>query len=296
MVGLRTDDPSEVTAALAKARARGCLTIDVTAGSGDGSPAEYPLGLGITDPLVARELHVTIYHLLWEVVQELMGGGAGVGGSAAPDGLGELYPFLYDRPPGDVGDANAQLVASTAAKGREIGRLRREVLATHRAELGLVGESVRRCAERGGTVWTFGNGGSSTDAQAIACLLRAARGWGSPVRARALTDDVATVTALANDVSFDVVFARMLASLARPGDVAVGLSTSGGSTNVLDGLERAVDLGLTTVGFAGYDGGPMGDLEGLSHLFAVPSSSVHRIQEAQTTLAHVLVELARDAR
>ena len=104
------------------------------------------------------------------------------------------------------------------------------------------------------------------------------------------------VTALSNDVGFEVVFARQLAAFARPGDVAVGLSTSGGSANVLAAFAEARRLGLVTVGFAGYDGGRMAEAAAagaIDHLFVVPSASVHRIQEAQTTTYHVLWELTQ---
>ena len=101
------------------------------------------------------------------------------------------------------------------------------------------------------------------------------------------------MTALSNDVGFDVVFARQVAALARPGDVAIGLSTSGGSRNVLAALEEAARRGVTTVGLCGYDGGPMAELASVDHLFVVPSPSVHRVQEAQTTIYHVLWELTQ---
>jgi len=113
-----------------------------------------------------------------------------------------------------------------------------------------------------------------------------------------LTDDVATLTALANDVGFEVVFARQIAAAARPGDVALGLSTSGGSANVLRGFSAARERGLLTVGLAGYSGGPMAEAAArgeIEHLFVMPSASVHRIQEAQTTTYHVLWELVQQA-
>jgi D-sedoheptulose 7-phosphate isomerase len=105
-----------------------------------------------------------------------------------------------------------------------------------------------------------------------------------------LTNDVAVLTALSNDVSFDVVFARQLAAFGRPGDVALALSTSGGSRNVLAGLDAAKRMGMLTIGLAGYGGGRMAESSAVDHLFAVPSSSVHRVQEVQTTVTHVLWE------
>jgi D-sedoheptulose 7-phosphate isomerase len=132
-------------------------------------------------------------------------------------------------------------------------------------------------------VYTFGNGGSSTDALDAAHVL-------AP-RARSLTEDVATITALANDVSFDVVFARQLATLGRPGDCAVGFSTSGSSRNVLRAADAAKRAGMATIGFAGYDGGAMGEDSSFDVLLVAPSDSVHRIQEAQSALVARLVEL-----
>lgn len=291
VVGLRNSDHDGVSETIRRAVERGCSTLEL--GRADLAPtdAAHSLVVNTDDPLVARELHVTLYHLLWELVHEYLD----ARGSAdhAAQGFEELYPFLGDQDHSD--GLTTSLTATTTAKVAEIAELREAVAAHASGQLAEASGSIVACRERAGTVWTFGNGGSSTDAQALAQLLSTPHLAGASCDACALTDDVATVSALANDVSFDVVFARMLRSLARPGDVAVGLSTSGGSRNVLTGLEAAAELGLSTVGFAGYDGGAMADLDGLDQLFVVPSSSVHRIQEAQTTLAHTLIERARSS-
>jgi len=115
-----------------------------------------------------------------------------------------------------------------------------------------------------------------------------------------LTSDIAVVTALSNDalsndVGFDVVFARQVRAFGRPGDVAFGISTSGGSSNVLAAFNEAKRVGMVTVGLSGYGGGKMADLASLDMVFAVPSSSVHRVQEVQTTLYHVLWEATQAA-
>jgi D-sedoheptulose 7-phosphate isomerase len=106
-----------------------------------------------------------------------------------------------------------------------------------------------------------------------------------------LTSDSAIVTALCNDIGVEVVFARQIAAFSRKQDIAVGLSTSGNSANLVRALEEASRRGLLTVGIAGYDGGKMAELEYLDYLFVAPSASVHRIQEAQTTMYHALCEL-----
>ena len=103
------------------------------------------------------------------------------------------------------------------------------------------------------------------------------------------------VTALCNDIGVEVVFARQLAAFGTRNDIAVGLSTSGNSGNLVRAFDEASRRGMLTIGLAGYDGGTMAELDVIDYLFVAPSSSVHRIQEAQTTIYHVLWELTVDA-
>ena len=204
----------------------------------------------------------------------------------SPEGVRALYPFLYagdDQREGLLAD----VTRSTVAKVEEIVRLRREVGELYAEELAACANEMAARFRQGGRLFTFGNGGSSTDAQDVATVFLHPRA-GVPLPALALTSDIAVVTALSNDIGFDVVFARQLAAFAREGDMVLGLSTSGGSANVVQAFEEAKRRGLYTVGLAGGDGGR---LAGLDHLFLIPSSSVHRIQEAQTTVFHVLREL-----
>jgi D-sedoheptulose 7-phosphate isomerase len=189
-----------------------------------------------------------------------------------------LYPFLR-RDPLDVG-------ASTAAKARESLELRRRVLEELEGPLVTCAAAMAAAFRGGGRLFTFGNGGSSTDAQSVATLFT---GRGLP--AVSLAGDSALVTALGNDIGFDVVFARQLAALGEAGDIACALSTSGGSANVLRGLTQAGGQGMVTIGFAGSGGGRMAEERLAEHLFVVPSASVHRVQEAQATLYHALAEL-----
>ncbi|WP_250573758.1 SIS domain-containing protein [Nonomuraea sediminis] len=206
------------------------------------------------------------------------------------DPLGGLYPFLN----GGAGPALEDVGRSTAEKAAEIVRLRARVAEESARALVACAEEMAARFAAGGRLFTFGNGGSSTDAQEVATVfLHPHRGV--PVPALCLTGDSAVLTALSNDVGFDVVFARQLAALGRPGDVALGLSTSGGSANVVQAFETAARQGMLTVGLAGDKGGRLAELDVLDHLFVIPSSSVHRIQEAQTTVYHVLWELTQHA-
>lgn len=207
-------------------------------------------------------------------------------------GVESLYPFLYSGV-SDVQAVLAEVSRSTTEKTEEITRLRADVLKLYRARLIECAGAMAKSFATGGRLFTFGNGGSSTDAQAVAELFQNPGPAGRALPAEALTTDVAVLSALANDVSFDVVFARPLAANGRAGDIAVGLSTSGGSANVLRGLEEATRRGMLTIGLAGYDGGKMAEADTIDHLFVMPSSSVHRIQEAQTTTYHVLWELTQ---
>lgn len=229
-----------------------------------------------------------------------------------------LYPFLYDQGEGKSLDAVLEEVrGSTEAKAAETGEMRKQVLVDHADALVACAEALAGSFTQGGKLFAFGNGGSSTDAQDVVnTFLYPGTGEASPngegagrtgngaagagadwraLPALSLTADVAVLTALSNDVNFDVVFARQIAAFGRPGDVALGLSTSGGSSNVMRAFEEASRRGLITVGLAGYDGGQMRESDAVHHLFVVPSASVHRIQESQTTIYHVLWELTQEA-
>jgi D-sedoheptulose 7-phosphate isomerase len=209
--------------------------------------------------------------------------------------LDALYPFLAAGPR-DTASLLLDVARSTREKIAEIERLRAEVLARDGAALAACGTAMAARFARGGRLYAFGNGGSSTDALAVATLFVDPGPGHRPLPAVALPADVATLTALANDVGFEVVFARPLAAAGGPDDIAFGLSTSGGSANVLRGLAAAAERGLLTIGLAGYSGGGMAEAAeggGLDHLFVMPSASVHRIQEAQTTVYQVLWELVQ---
>jgi D-sedoheptulose 7-phosphate isomerase len=211
-----------------------------------------------------------------------------------PGDLESLYPFLYAGA-ADLDAVLEQVRQSTAAKAAEAVALR-ELVAEREAErLAACAQAMARSFATGGKLLAFGNGGSSTDAQDLVTTFMHPGGDARPLPAISLTSDVAVVTALANDVGFEVVFARQVAAWGRPDDVAIGLSTSGGSANVLRGFEEASRRGLLTIGLAGYDGGKMAEADTIDYLFVVPSSSVHRIQEAQTTVYHVLWELTQQA-
>lgn len=209
-----------------------------------------------------------------------------------PDGVEALYPFLYEGG-SDVDAVLAQVARSTVEKAAEIEALRQAVVAADGARMQACAAAMAASFSQGGRLLAFGNGGSSTDAHAIV-QLHLAPPSGRPLSALALTADVAVLTALANDVGFDVVFARQVAAWGRPGDIACAVSTSGGSENVVRGLEEAKRRGMVTVGLAGYDGGRMAEPGTVDHLFVIPSPSVHRIQEAQTTVYHVLWALTQD--
>jgi len=206
------------------------------------------------------------------------------------DAMESLYPFLY----ADSSDLSAvleQVRASTAAKAEEILKLRRVISDRDGARLA---ECARLAAERfraGGRLFAFGNGGSATDAQQLATLFLHP-GAGMPaLPAFGLANDTSVVTALCNDIGVEVVFARQLAAFGGRDDIAVGLSTSGNSANLVRAFDEASRRGMLTIGLAGYEGGKMAELDSIDYLFVAPSTSIHRIQEAQTTIYQVFWEL-----
>jgi D-sedoheptulose 7-phosphate isomerase len=232
---------------------------------------------------------------------------AGETAGEAAGGIESLYPFLYAGTTNRAADRAAntaavldQVRASTVAKIAEIAELRQAVA---QRDAGRLAECAAEAAARfaaGGRLFAFGNGGSATDAQQLATLFlnpgrnSASRDW-PPLPAFSLASDTSVLTALANDVGVEVVFARQLGAFGTKHDIAVGLSTSGNSANLVRAFDEAARRGMLTIGLAGYDGGKMAELDSIDYLFVAPSSSVHRIQEAQTTTYHVLWELTATA-
>jgi len=146
----------------------------------------------------------------------------------------------------------------------------------------------------GGKVLLFGNGGSAGDAQHVAAeLVWRYQRTRAALAAIALTTDTSVLTSIANDVSFDQVFARQVEAIGRRGDVAVGISTSGTSTNVVRGLDTGRAHGLKTVAFTGAGGGAVGRAADI-HV-NVPSAVTPRVQEVHRTLLHVMCDLIERA-
>lgn len=203
---------------------------------------------------------------------------------------GESTDFLYPFIEGQERDPQpllADLTASAVAKSSESARLRRTTLAESAEALTKAGAEIARRFATGGRMFTFGNGGSSTDAGTLAALFAHPPGE-RPLPAWSLTADQAILTALGNDVGFELVFARQLIARAGAGDIAVAMSTSGSSADLTAGLREARRRGMYTVGFAGYDGGAFASSPDVDVCFVVRSQSVHRIQEAQALLGYHL--------
>jgi D-sedoheptulose 7-phosphate isomerase len=249
------------------------------------------------DPFVRQELGETVYHVLWELVhvffEHLQGSAAGAGSSAF------LYPFLEQRA-GDLEAVEEDVRRSVEMKATEVAELRRQTALEARETLVAAAADVRESLERDGTVLAFGNGGSATDSMDLVADLRAAppgcAGGGWPHRrALDLARDSAILTALANDIGPEVLFSRQVIAYGREGDVAVALSTSGNSLNVIEALGEARRRRLRTIAFVGYDGGRVAS-EGLAdHVIVTRSEHIPRIQEAQATAYHSLRELVEAA-
>src|SRR5947207_6654169 len=151
-------------------------------------------------------------------------------------------------------------------------------------------ETIAHGLRSGRKVLLFGNGGSAADSQHLAAELVGRFGPDrSPLAAISLSTDTSILTAVGNDYGYENVFARQIAGLGHPGDMAIAISTSGNSRSVLEGIDVARSKGLFTVGFTGETGGKMKDR--VEVLFRVPSRQTPRIQETHALLGHILCEL-----
>ncbi|MBS0181730.1 MAG: D-sedoheptulose 7-phosphate isomerase [Nitrospira sp.] len=172
-------------------------------------------------------------------------------------------------------------------------RVKQQFAQDHADRIVQVATLIAKAFQNGNKVLLFGNGGSSTDAAHIAAeFVGRYKRERVPLPAIALATDIAAITCIANDYGYEELFARQVRAHGRPGDIAIGISTSGNSPNVLKGVEAARDCGLTTIAWTGAGGGKLAGL--VDYPFIVPSTVTSRIQESHITLGHVLCELVED--
>src|SRR6185312_6286579 len=222
-----------------------------------------------SDPYIRQELVETLYHVLWELVhvffdhRGLLAGRErrtrhDAGASAF------LYPFLDERDD-DLGGLLADVRRSILVKSADIGELRTQTLTENREAIESAAAALRTRLAGGGTLLALGNGGSATDAMDVVA------DFSPPWPAIDLTADPAILTAIANDIGPEAIFARQVIAYGGPGDVLLTLSTSGGSLNILAALAEARRRGLATIAFVGYDGGRIA-AEGLADHVVVSRS------------------------
>ena len=239
------------------------------------------------DPAVRQELVETLYHVLWELVHVFFDHRGLLEGREARQvhdtgASSFLYPFLAESE-SDLEAVVEDVRRSVLAKAEEIGELRAQTLTDNRGELLAAAAAVPSA----GTLLALGNGGSATDAMDVVADLRACGR-----RAIDLTDDPAILTAIANDIGVEAIFSRQVIAYGRDGDALLALSTSGNSANVIHALAEARRRGLVTIAMVGYDGGRVAAERLADHVVVTRSEHIPRIQEAQASAYHALVELA----
>jgi D-sedoheptulose 7-phosphate isomerase len=279
-------DP-DVQAALDRAEARGAMTFALP-----GEHGSYSCRDVAADPFVHQEIIEILYHTLWETVhvffehREL---GHDVGDA------GFLYPFLGQEKQ-QTGALLDQVAASIQKKVEEDTKLRMRVARDQSERIANAALAIHERLSHGGKLILFGNGGSATDANdwALDCIVPPP-GYRT-IPAVSLSLEPANITALANDVGTEVIFLRQLIAQARPEDVAIGISTSGGSKNIIMALEEARRRNLLTVALLGYDGGEIVRRGLPDWPLVVDSDYIPRIQEVQASIYHVILDLLEMAR
>jgi len=205
-----------------------------------------------------------------------------------------FYPFLHDEDT-DNGQLMENLGFSLLEKARESVEIKTRFFADNKDAILTASLQMARAFYRGRKLLVCGNGGSATDAQHIAVeFMHPITVGRKALPAICLANDMAMVTAVANDVGFDDVFTRQIIALGKEGDVLLGVSTSGNSKNLIHALATARRLKITTIGFAGGDGGEMAELKLgglLDYCLAVPTASIHRIQETHVALYHIMWDM-----
>jgi D-sedoheptulose 7-phosphate isomerase len=272
----------QVWAALASAQMRNAMTFALPGGQGS-----FAFEPPTRDPFIHQELIKILYHTLWETVhvffehREL---GHDVGESEF------LYPYLGQQKQ-ETEDVVAHAAESIQMKVRDDSALREQLAREESEQIANAAQAIHERVQRSGKLILFGNGGSATDANdwALDCV-QPPEGYRA-VPAVSLAMEPANITAVANDVGTEVIFLRQLIAQARPEDVAIGISTSGGSKNIVMALEEARKRKMLTVALLGYDGGEvlrrgLADIPIVVHCDYIP-----RIQEAQASVYHVVREM-----
>ncbi len=274
-------DP-EVSSALEDAARRGAMTFSLPGTSGS-----YSIEAATAHPFIHQEVMEMLYHTLWETVhvyfehREL---GHDVGDA------GFLYPFL-GKAKQQTDDVAAEVAASILMKVQNDSELRAGVASEEAEQISSASQAMHERIQRGGKLILFGNGGSATDATdwAIDCVLPP-EGYQS-IPAVSLSMEPANLTAVANDVGVEVIFLRQLIAQARPEDIAIGISTSGGSRNIIMALEEARRRGLLTVALLGCDGGEILRRDLVDWPLVVRCDYIPRIQEVQASIYHIVREI-----
>jgi D-sedoheptulose 7-phosphate isomerase len=207
------------------------------------------------------------------------------------DPLQDLYPFLHGQKK-DTASEKQALLESIHQKSADSIDVKRRFFSSNAEQLIDAAQSVADTYNNNGRLFTMGNGGSSCDAAHLAVEFQHPVTTGRPaLPAINLCIDTAMISAVSNDIGIKHVFVRQLGAHARDNDLLVGFSTSGNSVNLLAAFSKAKDMGMTTIGFAGSDGGDMKSSGLVDHCLVVDSDSIHRVQETHVACYHILWDL-----
>ncbi len=203
--------------------------------------------------------------------------------------LSNLYPFLTT----DKKQANsALLLTSIQQKLADSLHAKQAFFDKNQHKLLQAAQIIAACYQQNGQLFAMGNGGSACDAAHITCeFMHPVTTGRKALGCTNLTADIATLTAVANDVGNPHIFLRQLLCLGRKNDVLIGFSTSGNSENLINAFAEAKQMGLVTIGFSGQSGGAMASSKHLDLCLTVETDSVHRVQEAHLTSYHILWDL-----
>lgn len=208
-----------------------------------------------------------------------------------------FYPFLHEEN-AKPQELHAELRFSLMEKAREGIETKQKFFEENADEMLQAARELAQSFYRGNKMLVCGNGGSSTDAQHIAVeFMHPITVGRKALPAICLNNDMAMVTAVANDVSFADVFVRQVIALGKEGDAFIALSTSGNSENLVNAFRTARKMKLKTIALAGGDGGKMAQMKQENQIdfcFTVPTSSIHRIQESHVALYHILWDLVHE--